>query len=216
MRTASICQRVPRAVRKHAAYVVDTVALGCSDILSYGDNNGSWGGHTKSCRKYKIEVWEQLGITSMRRYHHSNDKGSPNPEGVYTLYRNYFQHAHTPEFRKVIATVNDWDGNMLPLAVVQYCFEGGIEVPIKLAKHGNDQRVDAEPENLSPCTKKKSKKNARPHHARKLWMNAMKKAEGVLAVHQWQIFHEIESRHTISICASVKVTLQNHMSSMMF
>ena len=41
VRTASICQRVPRAVRKHAAYVVDTVALGCNDILSYGDDNGS-------------------------------------------------------------------------------------------------------------------------------------------------------------------------------
>ena len=59
VRTASICQRVPHAVRKHAAYVVDTVALGCSDILSYGDNNGSWGGHTKPRRKYKIEVSEQ-------------------------------------------------------------------------------------------------------------------------------------------------------------
>lgn len=79
MRTASICQRVPRAVRKHTAYVVDTVALGCSDILSYGDDNGSWGGHTKPRRKYKIEVSEQLGITRMRRYH-SNDKGSPDPE----------------------------------------------------------------------------------------------------------------------------------------
>ena len=47
----------------------------------------------------------------MRKYH-SNDKGSPDPEGVYTLSRNYFQHPHTPEFRKVIATVNDWDENM--------------------------------------------------------------------------------------------------------
>lgn len=90
---------------------------------------------------------------------------------------------------------------MLPPAVVQCFFEGGIEVPIKLAKHGNDQRVDAEPlmRTSRPLLKKKSKKNARPHHARKLWMNAMKKAEGVLAVRQWQIFHKIASRHTISI-----------------
>ena len=164
VRTASICQRVPRAVRKHAAYVVDTVALGCSDILSYGDDNGSWGGHTKPRRKYKIEVSEQLGITSMRKYH-SNDKGTPDPEGVYTLYRNYFQHAHTPEFRKVIATVNDWEGNMLPLAVVQYFFEGGIEVPIKLAKHGNDQRVDAEPfmRTSRPLLKKKNPRKMHDH-----------------------------------------------------
>ena len=96
MRTASVCQHVPGAVRKDVAYVVDTVALGCSEILSYGDDNGSWGGHTKPRTKYKIEVSEQLGITSMRRYH-LNDKGSPDPEGVYTHYRNYFQHSHTPE-----------------------------------------------------------------------------------------------------------------------
>lgn len=34
---------------------------------------------------------------------------------------------------------------MFSLAVVQYFFEGGIEVPVKLAKHGNDRRVNAEP-----------------------------------------------------------------------
>ena len=108
---------------------------------------------------------------------------------------------------------------MLPLAVVQYLFEGGIEIPIKLAKHGNEMISVFMPSPYMRTSRpvlKKSKKNEKAHHTRKLWMNTMKKAEGVLAVRQWQIFHEIESRHTISICASVKVTLHNDMSSMMF
>ena len=87
MRTASICQRVPHTA--HVAYVADIVALRCSDILSYGDNNGSWGGHTKPRRKYKIKVSKKLEITSMRRYH-LNDKCSLDPAAVYMLYRNYF------------------------------------------------------------------------------------------------------------------------------
>lgn len=34
---------------------------------------------------------------------------------------------------------------MLPLAVVQYYFEGGVEVPIKVPKHGNAKEQDAVP-----------------------------------------------------------------------
>ncbi|XP_028415784.1 uncharacterized protein LOC114539357 [Dendronephthya gigantea] len=117
-------------------------ALGCSDILSFGDDNGSWGGHTKPRRKYRIEESEEGGITSSKVYK-PDDSCLPDPEDVYTLYRNYFQHSHTPTFRKVIATVYDWKGNTLPLAVVQYFFEGGIEVPIKLARHGNAKGQDA-------------------------------------------------------------------------
>ena len=45
----------------------------------------------------------------------------------------------------MIATVRDWKWNVRPLAVVQYYFEGGLEVPVKLARHGN-----AKKENTSP------------------------------------------------------------------
>ena len=104
---SSKCCRVPRGVCEPAGYVADTVALASTDVLSYGDGNGNWVGHTKPPRKYKSELFRQLEITSIRRYH-SNDGVSPDPESVYTLYRNYFQHTHTPEFGKVIATLRDW------------------------------------------------------------------------------------------------------------
>ena len=45
----------------------------------------------------------------------------------------------------MMATVQDWKGNVLPLTVVQYYFEGGIEVPVKLAKHGNAKDKNASP-----------------------------------------------------------------------
>ena len=52
----NICKQIPRGVRTHAAYVVDTEALGSCDILAFGDDNGSWGGHTKPRRRYSVEV----------------------------------------------------------------------------------------------------------------------------------------------------------------
>ena len=50
-----ICKRVPRGVRKHATFVVDTSSLE-SDIVNYGDDNGSWTGHTKPRRTYRVEI----------------------------------------------------------------------------------------------------------------------------------------------------------------
>ena len=32
-------------------------------------------------------------------------------DNIFTLCRNYFRHAHTPQFRKLIATVQDCRGN---------------------------------------------------------------------------------------------------------
>ena len=138
-----ICQKVPRGIRRHAAYIVDQNALR-GDILSFGDDNGSWGKHTKPRRKYKVEVSQQLGVQRIKPFQ-SDEDGGRDPEDVYTLYRNYFTHVHTPQFRKVIATVGDRDGSTMPLAVVQYYFEEGIEVPVKLKKHGNAKDEDAGP-----------------------------------------------------------------------
>ena len=138
-----LCNRIPRGIRRHAAYVVDTDAMGCSDVLSFGDDNGSWTGHTKPRRKYKVEFSPQLGVVSSKIFHSDNDDEC-DIDDIYTLYRNYFTHAHTREFRKVIATVHNRDGTLQPLAVIQYFFEGGVEVPIKLTKHGNAKREDAE------------------------------------------------------------------------
>lgn len=141
-----LCKRVPRGIRYHAVFVVDTKSLGSSDIISYGDDNGGWTGHSNPRRNYQFEICDESGIALIQEYSKS-DSTDPQklPSNVYTLCRNYFRHAHTPEFRKVIATVRDWKGNVRPLAVVQYYFEGVLEVPVKLARHGNAKKENASP-----------------------------------------------------------------------
>lgn len=142
---AAISKKIPTGVRHHASYVIDLEAIGCRDILSFGDDNGSWGGHTKPRRKYIVELSEQLGVLSVQQFKPNKHQDEPDPNDVYTLYRNYFTHSHTPEFRKMIATVHDHDGSILPLAVIQYYFEGAIEVPITMPKHGNAKKQEAQP-----------------------------------------------------------------------
>ena len=132
----TVCKRVPNGVRHHAAFVVDTTAL-AADIVSYGDNNGSWTGHTKPRRKYHIEIDDDTDMSIIQEFESLPEDTHMVQNNVNILCRNYFHHANTPEFRKLIATVRDCKGTILPLAVIQYYFEGGIEVPVKLTKHGN-------------------------------------------------------------------------------
>lgn len=121
-----ICKRVPRGIRNHATFVVDTTSLE-ADIVNYGDDNGSWTGHTKPRRKYRVEIDDDTGML-IEEFQTSETHELE--DNIVTLCRNYFRHAHTPQFRKVIATVQDCIGNVLPLAVVQYYFEGGVKVPV--------------------------------------------------------------------------------------
>ena len=144
--TGKLCNHVPRGVRKHAAFVVDTTSMASSDIISYGDDNGSWTGHSKPRRMYKIEICEITDALLIEEYQpESSGNVQEIPSNVYTLRRNYFRHAHTPEFRKMIATILNYKGDVLPFAVVQYYFQGGIKVPVKLAKHGNAKKDNATP-----------------------------------------------------------------------
>ena len=114
-----ICKRVPRGVRKHATFVVDTSSLE-ADIVNYGDDNGSWTGHAKPRRKYRVEIDDDTGMSITEECQSETQELEDN---IFTLCRHYFRHAHTPQFRKIIATVQDCRGNVLPLAVVQYYFE---------------------------------------------------------------------------------------------
>lgn len=136
-----MCKRVPRGVRKHATFVVDTSSLE-ADIVNYGDDNGSWTGHTKPRRTYQVEIDDDTGMSITEECQSETQELEDN---IFTLCRNYFRHAHTPQFRKMIATVQDCRGNVLPLAVVQYYFEEGVEVPVKLAKHGNAKEENSTP-----------------------------------------------------------------------
>lgn len=63
-----VSTNIPTGVRQHASYVIYIEYLACSDILSFGDDNGSWGGHTKPRRKYIVELSEQIGVLSVQKF----------------------------------------------------------------------------------------------------------------------------------------------------
>ena len=145
VRENKLYKKIPRAVCKHATFVAETTFMDLSDIIGYGDDNGSWKGHTKPRRKYAIEVCEVTDTLLVEEYKGASENVQDLPSNVYTLCCNYFRHAHTLEFWKMIATVRDHNGKILPFVVIQYYFEGGIEVPIKLAKHGNAKKDSSLP-----------------------------------------------------------------------
>lgn len=60
-------------------------------------------------------------------------------ENVVTVCRQYGTHQGTPEFKRIIATILDHDGVVIPRAVVQYFFVGGKKVPVHLPCHGNSK-----------------------------------------------------------------------------
>jgi hypothetical protein len=102
-------------------------------------------GKAKPRRKYTVDICDVTGKLLVDEYKAELVNGKDLPSNVYTLCRNYFHHVHTPEFRKMIATVHDRKGELLPFVVIQYYFQGGVEVPIKLAKHGNAKKENASP-----------------------------------------------------------------------
>ena len=94
-------------------------------------------------------------------------------QGVCTLIRQYGTHKATKkekgvEFKCMVATVKDSNGNVLPYAILQYFFKSGKEEDIVLAPHGNARgsskrpHIRTEPSTLhsikDKCHHKKPKK----------------------------------------------------------
>lgn len=132
---------MPRGIRNKATFVIDTTSLE-ADIVNYGDDNGSWTGYAKPRRKYCVKTDDDTGM-SMEEFRTSETQELE--DNIFSLCRNYFRHAHTPQFRKVITIVQDCRLNVLPLVVIQYYFEGGVEVPVKPAKQGNAKEKNSSP-----------------------------------------------------------------------
>ena len=88
-----MCKRVPWGVRKHATFVVDTSSLE-ADIVNYWEDNGSWTGHTKPRRTYQVEIDDDTGMSITEECQSETQELEDN---IFTLCRNYFRHAHTPD-----------------------------------------------------------------------------------------------------------------------
>lgn len=132
-----VIKNLPRGVWHHAAFIVDNTSLE-ADVVSYGDDNGSWTGHCKPKRKYCVQIdADTHGTSTIQEFQNKLEEIKGLENNIFTLCHNYFRHGHIPEFRKMIVIVRDFSGNVLSLTPIQYYFEGGVEVPVKLPKYGN-------------------------------------------------------------------------------
>lgn len=131
--SSKICQDRPLSVRHNTVFVIDLKKVNIKDITA--DDNGSWD-ISSPRRKYHVERDHETGhIKSIKR-------ALEDAKNVYTLYRQYGCHKGTKketgiEYKRVLATLKDSDGNTVPIAVLQYFFKGGIEHDLVLTPHGN-------------------------------------------------------------------------------
>ena len=58
----------------------------------------------------------------------------------FTLVRLYHRHKATPEFQRRISYLIDSTGKTVQYVIMQYLFEGGIEVPVITPPHGNAKK----------------------------------------------------------------------------
>lgn len=60
---------------------------------------------------------------------------------VVMIYGQYGTHKGTPEFRRIIASVRDSSGKLLPKAIFQYYSVCGEKIPVEISRHGNASRT---------------------------------------------------------------------------
>ena len=82
--------------------------------------NCSW--TTSSPRRSYSIVKEGDEIVSVRVFPQSSD------ESVVTICRQYGVHKGTPQFWRIISTVRDSKGELIPKAILHYFFAGGKKV----------------------------------------------------------------------------------------
>ena len=128
-----MCTEKPCGVRACASFVIDLSRVNLKDLAA--DDNGVW--VTSSPRRMYELCRKQGKIESLQhisRISHDVDKSN-----VVIVYRQYGKHQATPEFRRIITSVTDYNGATVPKAIVQYFFNGGKKVPVNIQPHGNSK-----------------------------------------------------------------------------
>ena len=68
-------------------------------------------------------------------------RSSHGASGTYTMERHRYTHANSPDFHRLVVTVQESDGNYIPFAFVQYRFDGN-EHFVRNKPHGNAKSKD--------------------------------------------------------------------------
>lgn len=69
------------------------------------------------------------------------NRSSHGASGTYTMERHRYTHVNSPDFHRLVVTVQGSDGNYIPFAFVQYRFDGN-EHFVRNKPHGNAKSKD--------------------------------------------------------------------------
>lgn len=152
---SKVCVKKPCAVQTFSSFIVDLNQVNLKDLAA--DDNGVW--ITASPRRM-YEVERKRGkILSVR--HITLLAPGVDKKNVVTVCRQYGTHQGTPEFKRIIATILDCNGVIIPRAVVQYFFLGGKKVPVHIPSHGNSRDKERPYYRTQPSTLKAIKEESK-------------------------------------------------------
>ena len=129
-----VCKRKPTGITLNGVFVVDLTCIRRLEDLR-ADDNGVWVHGGKPRRQYLVE-FDECHCQVVSATPLDSDEGVVK-ENVFTLIRLYHRHKATPQFQRRISYVLDSSNQVVRYAVMQYLFEGGVEVPVILPPHGN-------------------------------------------------------------------------------
>ncbi len=162
-----IATEKPCGVCTFTSFVIDLNSVGVKDLPA--DDNGVW--VTSPRRKYEVKRMDGK-IISLRRVQNTSSN-------VVTICRQYGTHKATLEFRRIIATVINSKGVVLPRAIIQYFFVGVKKVPVSLPCHGNACQACRPFYRTQPNTLRKMKEECTKNPASVAYANVFEAASGI-------------------------------------
>ena len=148
---ASVCRKVPQAVRENAVFVVDIKdAVPHRDLSA--DDNDVYSKHSSPCEKVRADFRddgsvERVEVVSSAECDDIND--------VYNVRRQYSWHHTTKAFSRVITKV-EINGFLAKYAIVQYKAPANAN-QLSLRAHGNSQKKNEAYYRTKPSVLKKAR-----------------------------------------------------------
>lgn len=121
-----VCTERPIACRRNASFVLDTSCLDNRDDYK-ADDNGSFHHHGKKVEHMELD--DEGDVVKL------DSKPDILQEGQYKLLRTYWVHNSHPQFKRRAIELEDSRGNLSPLMMLQYIFNGDPK-SINIKPHG--------------------------------------------------------------------------------
>ena len=161
-----VCKRKPISCQENALFVISREAVDNIEDLKADDNGiWDWGGKPRSYHAVKCNEEGQIVRVRPMKYH---DDPISSTEEVYELTRLYERHRGTREYHRILYFVKDSSGKDIPNVILQYFFEGGNVLPVKIPTHGHRKTLQRPHYVVQKSTRNKVKEIAKTSKAHKV------------------------------------------------